>query len=143
LVVDYSAPVPGALLVLVPFDPPATPYAAGHRGVDLATTTGQQVLAAGSGTVSFAGLVAGRGVVVIAHADGIRTEYEPVSPLVRTGQIVRRGAPIGLIHGTHHRCRPGGCLHWGARRGELYFDPLGLLRALGPVRLLPWSVDAN
>ena len=58
----------------------ATPYAAGHRGVDLAATSSQPVLAARGGRVQFAGPVAGRGVVVIAHADGIRTEYEPVCP---------------------------------------------------------------
>ena len=34
------------------------------------------------------------------------------------------------------------CLHWGARRGDTYLDPLSLLRPLGPVRLLPWSSAA-
>jgi hypothetical protein len=31
-----------------------------------------------------------------------------------------------------------GCAAWGARRGDIYLDPLELLRPLGPVRLLPW-----
>src|SRR5690349_17646532 len=67
--VAYRAPVPGA--VVRPFAPPPTPYAAGHRGVDLAAGPSAVVGAAAAGTVRFAGAVAGRGVVVLAHADGI------------------------------------------------------------------------
>jgi hypothetical protein len=29
------------------------------------------------------------------------------------------------------------CVHWGARRDGIYFDPMSLLGALGIVRLLP------
>ena len=76
----YRPPLAGLLSVLHRFEQPATLYAAGHRGVDLAATSGQPVLAARGGRVQFAGPVAGRGVVVIAHSDGIRTEYEPVAP---------------------------------------------------------------
>ncbi len=88
--------------------------------------------------MTFAGQVAGRGLVVIAHADGVRTEYEPVRPLVPAGSAVAAGEPIGVVHGKHGRCQVDRCLHWGARRGEAYFDPMLLLRPLGPVRLLPW-----
>jgi murein DD-endopeptidase MepM/ murein hydrolase activator NlpD len=94
------------------------------------------VRAAAAGVVAFAGSVAGRGVVVVSHPDGIRTEYEPVRPLTRTGTRIRSGEPIGVIAGRHPGC-PGSCLHWGARRGLAYLDPLTLLRPLGPVVLLP------
>ena len=97
------------------------------------------MLAARGGRVQFAGPVAGRGVVVITHADGIRTEYEPVAPTVRAGDAVDTGRVIGRILGTHDMCPPGDCLHWGARRGDIYIDPLLLLNPLGPVRLLPWT----
>jgi len=133
--VAYRPPVPGA--VVRPFVPPPTPYAAGHRGVDLAAAAGTPVGAAGNAVVRFAGPVAGRGVVVLAHADGITTEYEPVRPLVHAGQAVRAGEPVGRIAGRHAGC-PASCLHWGARRGSAYLDPLTLLRPLGPVVLLPW-----
>ena len=136
----YVAPV-GTLTVVRPFEAPATPFGPGHRGVDLATRTGEAVHAAGMGVVSFAGSVAGRGVVVVQHPDGVSTEYEPVAPAVARGQRVRIGAVIGHVQGRHGSCAPGGCLHWGARRGGEYFDPLLLLRALGPVRLLPWRPD--
>jgi murein DD-endopeptidase MepM/ murein hydrolase activator NlpD len=135
----YSAPLAGQLVVLRGFQPPPTPYAAGHRGVDLATSPGAEVLAAGNGRVHFAGSVAGRGVVVVVHPDGISTEYEPVRPLVAPGAAVARGQPIGRVLGAHGSCSPQRCLHWGARRAGAYFDPLSLLRPLGPVRLLPWA----
>lgn len=136
--VDYSAPVPAPVRVVLAFRPPADRFSAGHRGVDLATHPGEAVRAAGDGVVSFAGDVAGRGVVVIAHADGISTEYEPLAPSVRAGQPVTRGQPLGTVSGTHRDCAPDRCLHWAARRGDIYLDPMSLLRPLGPVRLLPW-----
>jgi murein DD-endopeptidase MepM/ murein hydrolase activator NlpD len=134
----YRAPIPGPIVVLRRFEPPPTPYSAGHRGVDLGAPRRSLVLAASAGRVSFAGRVAGRGVVVIAHGDGIRTEYEPVLPLVSAGQVVTSGQPVGRVRGTHDGQPPDRCLHWGARHGNEYIDPLLLLRPLGPVRLLPW-----
>ena len=135
----YVAPVSGAIRVIRGFEPPPTPYSAGHRGVDLATGLGEPIRAAGPGTVSFAGQVAGRGVLVIAHPDGVSTEYEPVAPTVRAGEQVVPGQPTAIVAGAHANCSPGGCLHWAARRNGLYLDPLTLLGRLGEVRLLPWS----
>lgn len=134
---SYVAPLPEPLDVLRGFDPPATPYGPGHLGVDLRAPPDSVVSAAGAGVVRFAGPVAGRGVVVLAHPDGVRTEYEPVRPLVRAGATVRAGQPIGRVSGVHPGCGAPSCLHWGARRAGRYFDPLSLLRPLGPVRLLP------
>ncbi len=138
--IDYAAPV-APVTVVRPFEAPTTPFGPGHRGVDLATRSGEAVRAAGPGVVSFAGSVAGRGVVVVQHADGVSTEYEPIEPAVERGQRVQLGALLGHVHGRHGACTAGGCLHWGARRNGEYFDPLLLLRALGPVRLLPWNPD--
>lgn len=135
--VRYRAPVQ-PVRVVHPFDPPATPYGPGHLGVDLAVRPGAVVRAAGAGVVGFAGSVAGRGLVVIRHPDGISTEYEPLRPSVRVGAAVARGQPIGRIAGTHGACPRGRCLHWGAKRDDTYLDPMTLLRPLGPVRLLPW-----
>jgi murein DD-endopeptidase MepM/ murein hydrolase activator NlpD len=135
---SYRPPVAGPLRVLRGFTPPADRYQAGHLGIDLADPGGL-VLAAGTGTVRFAGPVAGRGVVVVSHPDGISTEYEPVAPSVRAGQQVRLGQPIGRLTGRHPGCPVAGCLHWGAHYRSAYLDPLSLLRPLGPVRLLPWD----
>jgi murein DD-endopeptidase MepM/ murein hydrolase activator NlpD len=134
--VTYVAPLPEPAEVVRGFDPPATRYGPGHLGVDLRARRGATVASAGAGVVRFAGPVAGRGVVVIEHPDGVRTEYEPVAPWVRAGAQVRAGDPIGVVNGRHAGC-PGWCLHWGARRGDTYLNPLDLLRPLGPVVLLP------
>lgn len=135
--VRYHPPLPAPVRVLTAFDPPADPYGPGHLGVDLAARADAVVSAAGPGIVRFAGPVAGRGVVVIEHPDGIRTEYEPVHPLVEVGATVLGGDPIGRLAGRHPGCAPHRCLHWGARRGTVYLDPMALLGRLGPVRLLP------
>ncbi|MEO9139472.1 MAG: M23 family metallopeptidase [Jatrophihabitans sp.] len=139
-VVTYSPPVSRSLEVLRGFDSTTT-YGPGHRGLDLYVSLDRRVLAAADGVVAFAGSVAGRGVLVLRHGNGIRTEYEPVHPVVGVGTRVSRGTTIGLLAGRHRGCVPDLCLHWGARRGEAYLDPLDLLRALGPVRLLPWTVE--
>jgi murein DD-endopeptidase MepM/ murein hydrolase activator NlpD len=132
----WGAPLPDAA-VTRPFDVLPHRYAAGHRGVDLAGTPGAAVLSAGAGVVAFAGMVAGRPVVSVDHAGGLRTTYEPVSPTVGAGQTVARGSPLGTLVPGHAGCAVGACLHWGLRRGEDYLDPLSLLR-VPRVRLLPW-----
>jgi murein DD-endopeptidase MepM/ murein hydrolase activator NlpD len=132
----WRAPLTGDLRVSRPFDPPATGYGPGHRGVDLASAPGQPVLAAGAGIVLFAGMVAGRPVVSILHADGLRTTYEPVLSSVRAGQAVARGSPIGRLLAGHAGCPAAACLHWGLIRGDTYLDPVLLLRP-PRVRLLP------
>jgi murein DD-endopeptidase MepM/ murein hydrolase activator NlpD len=71
--------------VLRTFDAPSPNWNRGHRGVDLAAAPGQPVYAAGAGTVVFAGELAGRTLVSIAHPGGLRTSYEPVRPSVRVG----------------------------------------------------------
>jgi murein DD-endopeptidase MepM/ murein hydrolase activator NlpD len=133
----WGWPLDGRPTVSRPFDAPPTPYAAGHRGVDLLGAPGSPVLAAGAGVVAFAGMVAGRPVVSVEHAGGLRTTYEPVHPSVSAGQAVARGSPLGGLAPGHAGCPGEACLHWGLRRGQTYLDPLVLLRP-PRVRLLPW-----
>ncbi|MGC5291256.1 murein hydrolase activator EnvC family protein [Micromonospora sp. DT231] len=132
----FRWPIDGSPLPVRRFDPPPRPWLPGHRGVDLAAPAGAVVRSAGSGTVLFAGLVAGRPVITVGHAGGLRTTHEPVQPAVRPGQQVTAGTPLGELLPGHPGCPAAACLHWGLRRGEEYLDPLALL-GLGPVRLLP------
>ena len=113
------------------------PYAAGHRGVDLAAAPGQPVLAPAEGTVVFAGAVAGRGVLVLAHPDGLRSSYEPVEPVAAVGTRVGAGDVVAGVAAAPAHCGAVTCLHLGVRRGEAYLDPLQLLRAADPPVLLP------
>ena len=121
--------------VVTGFDPPDSPWGAGHRGVDLLGSIGQPVRAALPGRVSFAGVLAGRGVVVVDHG-ATRTTYEPVEASVSLGASVAAGDRIGRLALAGSHCLPRACLHWGWIEGETYLDPLRLVDA-GPVRLLP------
>lgn len=132
----FGLPLAGTPTVSRGFTPPATAYGAGHRGVDLAATPGASVLAAGAGQVTYVGLLAGRGVVTVTHAGGLRTTYEPVTAGVRLGAQVLRGAVLGTVARGHASCGGATCLHWGLLRGDAYLDPLGLLHE-APSRLLP------
>ncbi|ARE33957.1 M23 family metallopeptidase [Rhodococcus qingshengii] len=118
------------------FDKPAENWLPGHRGVDLGGSAGQSVLAAGDGIVVFAGVVAGKPTVSIDHSGGLRTTYEPVTAVVRTGERVAARSVIGTLETGHEGCAVEACLHWGLRRGREYLDPLGLVRSQ-PLRLKP------
>src|SRR4051794_14687468 len=143
-----SAPDPGPAVwpldprptVVAGFDAPSSPWGAGHRGVDLLGRPGQPVRTALAGTVTFAGTLAGRGVVVVDHAS-VRTTYEPVTPSVTVGEVVATGGDLGTLQTGRSHCFPRTCLHWGLiGRGliadDRYLDPLSLL-GVAPVRLLP------
>ncbi|MFI2301312.1 murein hydrolase activator EnvC family protein [Actinacidiphila glaucinigra] len=122
------------------FDPPAVPWARGHRGVDLRAGPGAPVRAAAPGRVSYAGRVAGRGVVAIELDGGLRITYQPVRASVAVGDEVGAGQVVGALDAGPWHCQDG-CLHWGLLRGDVYLDPLSLLPLAllrgGPSRLLP------
>jgi murein DD-endopeptidase MepM/ murein hydrolase activator NlpD len=90
--------------------------------------------------VVFAGTLAGRPVVSLAYAGGLRTSYEPVEPVVVAGQRVDDASVLGRLAAGHPGCPVAACLHWGAMWGPAaradYVDPIGLLAAT-PVRLKP------
>ncbi|MEV7615223.1 M23 family metallopeptidase [Streptomyces sp. NPDC089799] len=127
-------PLPAPLVVARWWDPPPTPYAAGHRGVDLAAPVGAEVRAVGPGRVHYAGQVAGRGVLSLTLPGGLRTTFEPVRPLVAEGEAVRAGQVVAVLEAGSH-CRAS-CLHWGLLAGEVYLNPLPLVPRSSP-RLLP------
>ena len=130
----WRAPLAAPLRVARRFEPPPTPYAAGHRGVDLAGRRGQEVRSAGIGYVAWSGMFAGRGVVVVQHSE-LRTTYEPVAAVVTRGTFVRAGERIGILQAGHPGCPVAACLHWGLLDGAEYLDPMSLLS--DEVRLLP------
>lgn len=121
--------------VLNGFDDPFG-YAPGHRGVDLAAAPGVPVVTSLPGRVTVAGMVAGRSIVVVQHDGEVRTTYLPVEPLVTVGQRVSSGDILGTVLLSAH-CPTISCMHWGARLGEHYIDPLSLFASAGPVVLLP------
>lgn len=124
----YRPPVDAPLVDV--FRPPSTPYGPGNRGVDYATTPGTPVLAASDGTVTFAGHVGGSLHVTVLHDDGVRTTLSFLATTtVRRGQRVRQGDKVGTAAAS---------LHFGARVGDDYIDPLALLSRTRPrARLVP------
>ncbi|MFF3452393.1 murein hydrolase activator EnvC family protein [Streptomyces sp. NPDC002667] len=131
--------------VLRDWEPPATAYSRGHRGVDLAAMPGDPVRAVAPGRVSFAGRVGGRGVVSVelsgTGTPPLRTTYGPVRASARKGDEVLAGQVLGTLEAADKHCVPASCLHWGLLRGTVYLNPLSLLPArllhTGPSRLLP------
>src|SRR5699024_569495 len=138
----WQWPTPPPHQVVHAFDAPDHPYGPGHRGIDIAATAGEQVRAVEGGTVRFAGVVTGRGVVSVLHPDGLISTYEPVTAEVSDGQAVEEGESLGVLEtadAADSHCTGQDCLHLGARQAGAYLDPLPLLGVRGPSVLLPWS----
>ncbi|MGH3497173.1 MAG: peptidoglycan DD-metalloendopeptidase family protein [Nocardioidaceae bacterium] len=135
----WSWPLSPAPKVVATFDQPTGPYAPGHRGVDLAGSVGQPVLAVADGRVSFVAAIAGVPIVVVDHG-AQRSTYQPVSAWVHTGDSVSAGDPLGSLSLAGSHCWPAACLHLGRVVGsghaKTYLNPLDLLGGQ-PVRLLP------
>jgi murein DD-endopeptidase MepM/ murein hydrolase activator NlpD len=139
----YAWPVEGP--VIRPFEPPESPYGAGHRGIDVAVPAGTVVRAAADGVVAFAGTVAGGRYVSIDHPDGVRSTYSWLSAIsVRAGDPVRRGDPVAASGLGHPGVDPAH-LHFGARYAGTYLDPMLLLQSgslVGLVHLAPIEEEA-
>lgn len=151
--VHALAPMPAPLLpragtwlwpvlgpVIGAFEPPETPFGAGHRGIDIAAPIGTRVVAPDAGVVAFAGKVGGELFVTLDHGAGVTSTYSWISAaLVRKGDVVARGATIARTGRGH----PGSAvphLHFGVRRDGTYLDPLAFLAPMsvsGFIRLAP------
>ena len=103
--------------------------AAFHRGIDVAAPTGTPIVAARSGTVTYAGW-SSRGygnLVRVRHHGGDETWYAHASRiLVSVGQHVSQGQTIALIGSTGLSTGPH--LHFELHVGGSAIDPLGELR---------------
>jgi murein DD-endopeptidase MepM/ murein hydrolase activator NlpD len=125
----YEWPVAGP--VVRGFEPPPNPYGPGHRGIDIGAAFGTDFVAAQDGTVAFAGWVGGSLYISIDHADGVRTTYSWVSGMtVKKGDVVVGGQVIGQT-GTGDPGSSTPVLHFGARVGTTYIDPMLLLEPGG------------
>jgi murein DD-endopeptidase MepM/ murein hydrolase activator NlpD len=118
------------------FDAPDSPYGPGHRGIDIPSLAGADVLAVAPGLVTFAGTVAGTGVVTVDHG-AERSTYQPVTVTVEQGDRVETGDVLGSLQaGPGHCVTP--CLHLGriANESDGYLDPLDRLGTRSNVRLV-------
>ena len=103
-----------------------------HRGVDVAADEGERVLAPLAGRVTFAGSVPSAGggtmrAVTIETAQGLITLMPLARFDVTRGAELAEGDGVGVIAATGDASSVETHLHVGARRGDLYVDPLGLI----------------
>ena len=130
----WSWPVVGA--VIRGFEPPATPYSTGHRGIDIAAPYGTEIRAPAPGIVRFAGLVGGELFVSVDHGGGLVSTYSWLSAVsVRKGEAVLEGAVLGLTGFGHAGVSPPH-LHFGVKRDGDYIDPMTVLTAGSVVDLI-------
>lgn len=95
--------------------------------MDLAAPAGTPIVAAGGGTVTFAGPRGGYGnVVILDHGDGTETRYAHQQRLdVTVGQQVTGGQQIGTVGSTGNSTGPH--LHFEVRRNGQPVDPAPLV----------------
>ena len=106
------------------FEPPYGIYPHFHTGIDMVAPFGSPVYAADDGVVALVGSSSsGYGnYVVIAHAGGFDTLYGHLSSiLVKSGQRVTQGTPVGLEGSTGNSTGPH--LHFELRVGQKPIDP--------------------
>jgi murein DD-endopeptidase MepM/ murein hydrolase activator NlpD len=98
-----------------------------HAGQDIATLWGTPVVAAGNGTVIFAGWQSGYGqLVVIDHGNGLTSRYGHLSKVeVTVGQKLVRGEMLGRVGSTGRSTGPH--LHFEVRVNDEPVDPLPYL----------------
>ena len=103
-----------------------------HYGADVAAPTGTVVVAAATGTVSWAGEMGGYGnLVIVEHPGGITTRYGHLSRIdVTVGEALARGQQLGLVGSTGHSTGPH--LHFEVRRDESAIDPLQFMPGPAP-----------
>lgn len=118
-----------------PFRPPPCAWCPGNRGIEYDTEPGDVVRAVATGRVTFAGTVARRHYVVVAHGDGLRVTYGNLEP---TGWAAGDAVVAGTVVG-----RAAGSLHLGVRDGDTYLDPAPYIgRLVQRPRLIPANGDA-
>ncbi|MCP3974843.1 MAG: M23 family metallopeptidase [bacterium] len=99
----------------------------GHWGIDYDVALGTPVGAAGAGTVTFVGSVAGMLAVTLDHGGGLKTSYSYLSSVdVGVGSRIASGDTIGRS-GLHHTIE---ALHFSTRLDGTYQDPRRWLRCL-------------
>jgi hypothetical protein len=130
----WSWPIAAPHPVIRPFVAPLTRYAAGHRGIDIASRVGGPVFAPDDGVVYFAGVVVDRPVLSIRHGSGLMSSFEPVVSPLAAGSPVTRGLTVGAVVEGH--CATA-CVHFGARLYGQYVSPLNYLLGVQHAVLLP------
>lgn len=99
-----------------------------HAGIDLVAAQGTPVAVAAAGRVVFAGFAAGGwgNLVIVAHADGVKTMYAHLAIVtVHRQELVAAGAALGTVGAGGHASGPH--LHFEVRLRGAAVDPRSAL----------------
>ncbi len=101
-----------------------------HLGIDYAARRGTPIIAAGSGTIIYAGRLGTYGnLVKIRHADGYETRYAHLKSFrrgIRRGKYVKKGHTIGYVGNTGRSTGPH--LHFELRKRGRAINPLRVVQ---------------
>ncbi len=99
-----------------------------HSGTDFRGKRGTPVLAAGDGTVIFAGSKNGYGnIVIVDHGDGITTRYAHLKKIIsKKDSVVTAGMQVGELGATGRATGPH--LHFEVRLEGRPVDPVSALQ---------------
>ena len=94
-----------------------------HKGLDIATRKGTPIVATADGVVTFAGVKALMGkVIVIDHGHGMVTRYAHIhKALKKRGDVVKRGDTIALVGNTGRTT--GSHLHYEVHLNGIPVNP--------------------
>jgi murein DD-endopeptidase MepM/ murein hydrolase activator NlpD len=106
-----------------------------HKGVDIATKYGSDVLAVEDGVITFAGRMRGYGnMVEIKHGDMYTTRYGhnsknlvAVGDTIKKGQVIASAGATGRATGVH--------IHFEVRQEGVAINPANYLTAISNVKL--------
>jgi murein DD-endopeptidase MepM/ murein hydrolase activator NlpD len=95
-----------------------------HKGVDFAGAEGAQVMATGSGVVSWAGERYGYGnLIEVDHGTGFKTRYgHNKALLVKVGDVVSKGQVIATMGNTGRSTGPH--VHYEILKGNVQINPI-------------------
>ena len=111
-------------------DRPTAGASTNHKGIDFGATMGTPILAAGGGTVTFAGTKGGYGSTIeINHGGGLVTRYAHMSSfIVGNGAQVNQGQAIGRVGRTGTATGPH--LHFEVLRNGRQENPRSYLNVV-------------
>lgn len=100
-----------------------------HNGVDMAAYWNAPIVAAGPGTVTFAGRKAGYGIAVdVDHGNGFTSRYAHLKrTIVKRGDTVALGDQVGLMGSTGRSTGPH--LHYEVYFNEKAHNPVEFMKA--------------
>jgi murein DD-endopeptidase MepM/ murein hydrolase activator NlpD len=105
-----------------------------HSGVDLAAVAGSTYVAPADGVVILAAsepFTLEGNLLLIDHGMGLNSAFlHSQRLLVKVGDVVRRGQPIGIVGATGRVTGPH--LHWGMKWYDARLDPVALVNLAPP-----------